>query len=248
MNIIVFMKQIIDTDEKISIRQHQIDSEGLNLITNPYDEYAIEEALRIRETHGGEVTVITLGDDRAVSALRHALAMGADHAMHLLDEQGIQDEWQLANLLYQAVKPLHADLILGGNLSVDNGASQVAVRVADLLGIAHIPTAIDLMIDGERIKVVRDVEGDHEMVDSSLPVLVTTQQGLNEPRYPSLPGVMKAKKKEIKTFSVTEFDLVEPLTAVAAYELPAEKQPCQILSGTLAEQAVELAQKLMKDS
>ncbi|KIV51690.1 electron transfer flavoprotein subunit beta/FixA family protein, partial [Aneurinibacillus migulanus] len=195
MNILVCLKQTFDTEEKIVLENGAISEDGVEFIMNPYDEYAVEEAITLRDEHGGEVTVITVGPERAESALRTALAMGADKAVIVDDEDIETDEYSIAKILAAVIKDREYDIILGGNMAVDNGSGQVGPRLAEELNIAQVTTITKLTVDGGKATIERDVEGDIETIEVSLPVLVTAQQGLNEPRYPSLPGIMKAKKK-----------------------------------------------------
>ncbi|KIV50534.1 electron transfer flavoprotein subunit beta/FixA family protein, partial [Aneurinibacillus migulanus] len=195
MNILVLIKQTFDTEEKIVLENDAVSEDGVEFIMNPYDEYAVEEAITLRDEHGGEVTVITVGPERAESALRTALAMGADKAVIVDDEDIETDEYSIAKILAAVIKDREYDIILGGNMAVDNGSGQVGPRLAEELNIAQVTTITKLTVDGGKATIERDVEGDIETIEVSLPVLVTAQQGLNEPRYPSLPGIMKAKKK-----------------------------------------------------
>ncbi|MED4916485.1 electron transfer flavoprotein subunit beta/FixA family protein [Geobacillus thermodenitrificans] len=253
MNIIVLMKQTFDTEEKITIQNGQIVKDHAAFIINPYDEYAIEEAIRLKEKHGGEVTVMTIGSSEAESSLRTALAMGADKAVLIEeDEDQLLDEYSIAKILATAIKEREYDIILCGNMSVDNGASQVGPRVAEELDIAHISTVVKLEIDGELVKAERDVEGDMEMVESSLPILVTAQQGLNEPRYPSLPGIMKAKKKPIERLDIEDLGLneqeLEAKSIAFEHYLPPKKEAGRILTGELSDQVKELVHLLRNEA
>ncbi|EGL84117.1 Electron transfer flavoprotein alpha/beta-subunit, partial [Caldalkalibacillus thermarum TA2.A1] len=189
MNILVLMKRTFDTEEKVQIENNAIVEDGVEFVINPYDEYAIEEAIKLRDEHGGEVTVLTVGPADAEKEIRTALAMGADKAILVEDEDLNADEHTIAHILAAIIKEREFDIILGGNVSVDNGAGQVAVRVAELLDIPQVTTITKLDIDGNTAIAERDVEGDVEIVEVSLPALFTAQQGLNEPRYPSLPGI-----------------------------------------------------------
>ncbi|NEX78133.1 electron transfer flavoprotein subunit beta/FixA family protein [Bacillus thermocopriae] len=254
MKIIVIMKQTFDTEEKIVIENGVIDKENVELIINPYDEYAIEEAVKLKEKHGGDVTVITVGTDEAESALRTALAIGVDHAILVeMEEDAVQlDENGIANVLATVIKEKEFDLILGGNMSVDNGASQVGPRLAEVLNIPHIATITKIEVDGKNVKAERDAEGDVEIIESSLPILVTAQQGLNEPRYPSLPGIMKAKKKPIQKLSMEDLDieeeLLQPLSKIVECYLPKKKPSGRILKGDLSNQVEELVQLLCHEA
>jgi len=252
MNIVVVLKQTFDTEEKIAIQNGQISEDGVEFIINPYDEYAVEEAIKLKEEHGGEVTVVSVGPDRAESSLRTALAMGADKAVLVDDEDLFGDEFSTAKVLAAVAKKIGFDIIIGGQMAVDSGAGQGGPRLAEELGINHVSTAVKLEIDGTNVRVERDIEGDLEVVETSLPVLITAQQGLNEPRYPSLPGIMKAKKKPLDRLSADDLDLspadVAAKTEIVNQVLPAQKQAGRILTGELAAQASELVQLLRNEA
>lgn len=211
MNIYVLVKRTFDTEEKLVISNGQIQEDGAEFIINPYDEYAIEEAITVRDAHGGEVTVITMGGEEAEKQLRTALAMGADKAVLINTEDDVEemDQFTSAYILAEYLKDKNPDLILAGNVAIDGGSGQVGPRVADLLGINYVTTITDLKIDGTTVTITRDIEGDAEELETSLPLLVTAQQGLNEPRYPSLPGIMKAKKKPLEELELDDLDIEE---------------------------------------
>ncbi len=251
MNILSIIKQTLDTEEKFSIKQGQINEDGVEYIMNPYDEYAVEEAIKLKEEFGGEVTVITVGPSRAESALRTALAMGADKAIIVEDESLFGDEFTTSKILAAVVKNRSFDLILGGNMSIDNGAGQVGPRLAEELGIPYVTTITQLKIEGSKAKVVRDVEGDAETIELSLPFLATAQQGLNEPRYPSLPGIMKAKKKPIERLSASDLGVhpneIKEKTIVVDQYLPPKKEAGRVLSGNLGSQVEELVKLLRNE-
>ncbi|TSI09307.1 electron transfer flavoprotein subunit beta/FixA family protein [Lysinibacillus sp. BW-2-10] len=248
MNIIVILKQTFDTEEKISIKDGQINESGVKYIINPYDEYALEEAIQLKEQFGGEVTVISIGPDRVESSLRVGLAIGVDKAILVDDESLFGDEFTTSKVLAAIIKDLSYDIILGGNMSVDNGSGQVAQRLAEELDIAHVGTATSLKINEGEAIVERDAEGNTEIIKAPLPLLVTAQQGLNEPRYPSLPGIMKAKKKPIEHISATDLGInleeIKQQTMVTDLFLPPTKQAGKILAGEITDQAKELVQLL----
>lgn len=253
MNIYVVMKRTFDTEEKISISNGAIDEGGAEFIINPYDEYAIEEAITLRDAHGGEVTVVTVGEEEAEKQLRTALAMGADKAV-LIDSDDLDelDQYTTSSILAAYFKDKEYDIILGGNVAVDGGSGQVAPRLAEALGIPQVTTIVKLEIDGNNATIVRDVEGDQETVEVSLPVLVTAQQGLNEPRYPSLPGIMKAKKKPLETLDLDDLDIdeddVEAKTKTLEIFLPPQKSAGKVLEGELNDQVKELVTLLKSEA
>lgn len=254
MNIYVVMKRTFDTEEKLVIKNGQIEEEGAEFIINPYDEYAIEEAIQMKDKHGGEVTVITVGGEDAEKELRTALAMGADKAVLVNIEDDLEngDEYTTARVLAQFFKENKFDMILGGNVAIDGGSGQVGPRIAELLDIPYVTTITKIDINGESVTIERDVEGDKEIIETSLPVLVTAQQGLNEPRYPSLPGIMKAKKKPLEELELNDLDLeeedVEAKTKVVDIYLPPKKEAGKVLEGELEDQVKELVNLLQKEA
>jgi len=253
MNIYIIMKRTFDTEEKISIKGGKVHKDDAEFIINPYDEYAIEEALKLREEHGGEVTVVTIGEAEAEKELRTALAMGADKAV-LIDNEDIEevDPFTTATILASFLKDKDADIILAGNLSVDGSSGQVGPRLAEELGIAVVTAITKLTINDDKATIERDVEGDIEIVEAQLPLLVTCQQGLNEPRYPSLPGIMKAKKKPLDTLDLDDLDLdekdVEAKSKTIEIFLPSSKGAGKILDGDLKQQAQELISLLKTEA
>lgn len=254
MNIYALVKRTFDTEERIAVSNGKIVEDGAEFIINPYDEYAIEEAIQVRDEHGGEVTVITIGDEEAEKQLRTALAMGADKAVLINTEDDLDemDEFTAAKIIAEYLKDKNADLILAGNVAIDGGSGQVGPRVAELLGINYVTTITNLEIDGTSVKIIRDVEGDSETIETSLPLLVTAQQGLNEPRYPSLPGIMKAKKKPLDELELDDLDLdeddVEAKTETIEIYLPPQKAAGRVLEGDLPDQVKELVDLLNKEA
>ena len=246
MNIYVLLKRTFDTEEKITLSNGKINEDGAEFIINPYDEYAVEEAIVKRDELGGEVTVISVGSEEAEKQLRTALAMGADKAVLINTEDDLEesDQYSTAKIIAEYLKDKDADLIIAGNVAIDSGSGQVGPRVAELLDIPYITTITKLEIDGTTATVVRDVEGDSEIIETSLPLLVTAQQGLNEPRYPSLPGIMKAKKKPLEELELDDLELdeddVEAKTKTIEIFLPAKKEEGRILDGDIQDQVVEL--------
>ncbi|KGP73844.1 electron transfer flavoprotein subunit beta/FixA family protein [Pontibacillus yanchengensis] len=252
MNIYVLMKRTFDTEEKIVIEDSRIEEEGAEFIINPYDEYAIEEAIQLRDEHGGEVTVVTIGGEDAEKQLRTALAMGADKSVLINTEDDVEegDQYTTVKILEAFFADKDADLILAGNVAIDEASGQVGPRLAERMDIPYVTTITNIEIDGETVHIERDVEGDVEKIDSSLPLLVTCQQGLNEPRYPSLPGIMKAKKKPLEELELDDLDLeeddVEMKTKTIEIYLPPEKEAGRVLEGEVEDQVKELV-TLLRD-
>jgi electron transfer flavoprotein beta subunit len=250
----VLLKRTFDTEERLTVSNGGINEDGAEFIINPYDEYAVEEAIQVRDTHGGEITVVTVGTSDAEKELRTALAMGADKAVLINTEDDIEngDQFTTAKILAEYLKDKDADLILGGNVAIDGGSGQVAPRVAELLNIPYVTTITKLEIEGQKVTITRDVEGDSEVIETSLPLLVTAQQGLNEPRYPSLPGIMKAKKKPLEELELDDLDLeeddVEAKTKILEIYLPPKKEAGRVLQGEVDAQVKELVAALRNEA
>ncbi|RST59815.1 electron transfer flavoprotein subunit beta/FixA family protein [Siminovitchia terrae] len=253
MNIFVMMKRTFDTEEKLSIQNGEIVDTDAEYIINPYDEYAIEEAVQLRDVHGGQVTVLTVGDEEAEKELRTALAMGCDQAVLINDEE-LEDGDQMttASLIAAYLQDKEFDLVLGGNVAIDGGSGQVGPRVAELLGIVQVAAITELCIENGKAEIVRDVEGDEERLKLDLPLLATAQQGLNEPRYPSLPGIMKAKKKPLYTLDWDELDIdeneLETKTETIEVFAKPDKQAGKMLEGELRTQVKELLSLLTSEA
>ena len=203
MNIFVLIKQVPDTEASIRISPDgkSIPTGDLNLVMNPYDEYAVEEALKIQEKQGGEVTAICLGDEGAVKSIRTALAMGVDKGVHVV-APSLWDAGVIAITLAGAVKGRPCDILLCGKQAVDYDNAQVGPMIAEYLGWPNISVVSKLQVSPDKVVAERAVEGGVEVVESPLPVVITAQKGLNEPRYASLKGIMMAKKKPVDTINV----------------------------------------------
>ena len=252
MNTIVLMKQTFDTEEKITLASGEVSEDGAKFVINPYDEYAVEQAIQLREQFGGKVTVVTAGPDRSAEALRTALAMGVDEAVHLCDERLPQDAWSVSRALAAWIAEESYDLILGGFFSVDQGAGQVAVRLAKLLGLPHAAAVTWLEIDQGQALVRRDAEGDVEVLALPLPALITAQQGLNEPRYPTLQGIMKAKKKPYRQLTLDDLGLsednVKAKTETVRRFLPPARNAGKLIKGDPLQKTTELIRLLQDEA
>jgi electron transfer flavoprotein beta subunit len=255
MKIVVCVKQVPDTEARIKIAADGkgIAETDLNWIVAPYDEYAIEEALKLKEAKGGEVVLISVGPDRVQSALRNGLAMGADSAIHMkdplfenLDSHGTA--WALA----AAIKPLGPDLVLAGQQGVGTDNSQVPGMLAEILDLPQVTMAVKIEIAEARATVQREVEGATETWETTLPAVLSAQKGLNEPRYASLKGIMAAKKKTIEVRDAAALGLdaaaLAPLTSVVALELPAARPAVRMIEGDPATQAKELIRLLHEEA
>jgi electron transfer flavoprotein beta subunit len=261
MDIIVCMKQVPDTESKIKVNQEGtgIVTEGIKYVMNPYDEYAVEEALKIKEKLGGRVTILCLGPDRATEAIRTALAMGADEGIHVSDPafEG-SDSFTTAKILAAVTKEMKYDLILTGKQAVDFDCSQVFGCLAELLDLPYVSVVVGLEVssDGKTATVRRETEGGvEEVIETPLPAVIAAQKGLNEPRYASLPGIMKAKKKEIKKIDLAASGLNADEVGEGGsklktknFRLPPEREAGKKIEGEPAEAAAELAKLLREEA
>lgn len=250
--ILVMVKQVPDTATRIRINDAgtHIVTEGIKWVINPYDEFAIEEALRIKEKFGGEVVAVALGPARVEEAIRQTLAMGADRAVHVRTDAEL-DAAGVAAALAKVAESEGFDLILTGKQAVDDDAAQVGPLLAVALDIPQVTVVLKLDIDPAtgHIRAERELEGASEIVELSLPAVVTAQRGMNEPRYPTLPNIMKAKKKPVAVKSLEELGVDEtPRVRVEHLTLPPERPAAKILQGDPEETARELVRLLHEEA
>lgn len=257
MEIVVLLKQVPDTESLIQISGDgkSIKTDDLKWVMNPYDEFAVEEALRIREAQGGMVTILCLGPQKATEAIRTALAMGADKGVHINDPAAEgSDGLATAKILAAALKDMPYDLIIAGMRAVDEDKYQVASAVAEYLGIPQVTQVIKQELGDGKITCHSVIEGGVLVVEAALPVLFTAQRGLNEPRYASLPGIMKAKKKPLDVKTLADIG-IDPSAAGAAnakvkvtsLKYPPERTAVRMIEGETAQaQAAELV-KILKE-
>jgi len=199
MNVVVCINHVPDTETKIKVAADNvaIDKAGVNFMLSPYDEFAIEEGLRIRDKFKGEVIAISLGSEVHKETLRKALAMGVDKAV-LLKDDGPRDSYAVAFGLAEELKLRKPDVVLFGKQSIDYDDAQVGTLVAEMLGLPSVAVVVKLEIQEGKAVCEREIEGGHEVVETKLPAVFLAQKGLNEPRYPSLKGIMSAKSKPIE--------------------------------------------------
>lgn len=245
MNIIVCVNHVPDSAAKIAIASDgkQIEKTGVSFGISPYDEYALEMGLRLKEKHSGAVTALSLGGDANKESLRKALAMGADKAVLLKDESA-RDSFATAKALADYIREAGAELVLCGRQSIDYDDSAVGGMIAELLGWASVSVAVSVEAADGSITAEREIEGGREIVSASLPAVVTAQKGSFEPRYPSLKGIMAAKSKPIEERPAAE----APARSVSVgLRKPAAKQPGRIV-GNGAEAAAELVRLLREEA
>lgn len=247
MKIAVCVSHVPDTATRVKVGSDQksIDPNGVTYILNPYDEFAIEEALKLKEKNGGspEVILITVGGEASKETLRKALAMGADSAV-LLKDDNPRDSVGIAKALSEEIKALGCDIVFLGKQSVDYDNSITGQLTAEMLGYSCVSVVVSLSIDGNKVIAEREIEGGREVVETELPVVITAQKGLNEPRYASLKGIMAAKKKTIDEKPAAAYD---NLTETVSMTLPPPKQPGRIL-GTDSSVVPELVRLLREEA
>jgi electron transfer flavoprotein beta subunit len=253
VNIVACVKQVPDTETLIKVKPDGsgIDETGIKWVMNPYDEFGVEEALKLKEKFGGDVTIVSVGPARALETIRTALAMGADKGIHINDQafEGA-DAYNIAAALAAAIKGIPYDIIFCGQRAIDDDAGQVGSVLAEFLGIPQVTIVTKVDVEGASIKVVRPIEGAQLLIESSLPCVVTAQKGLNEPRYASLPGIMKAKKKPVDVKDAAGLGVtVAPKAKIAKTLPPPARPPGKIICGEEpAEKARELAKLLREEA
>jgi electron transfer flavoprotein beta subunit len=254
--IVVCVKQVPDTETRVRIAPEgdAIVEAEVNWIVSPYDEFAIEEALKIREAKGGEVVLVTVGPDRAQSALRTGLAMGADSAVHVKDPLlDAADPLATARALAGAIRTLGAvDLVLCGQQGVGGDNSQVPGLLAELLELPQVTVAVKIEIQDSGAAVEREIEGARETWQTSLPAVISAQKGLNEPRYASLKGIMAAKKKPVQVLDAAGVGLdaatAAPKVRLTGLTLPPPRPAVRMIEGDPDTQARELVRLLHEEA
>lgn len=246
MNIAVCIKQVPDTETKAKIAGDgkSIVEEGVKWIINPYDEFAIEEALKLTEKHGGEVTIISLGPAGIDKTIREALAMGAHKAIRIEAPKIPFDPSVIAKALAEVLKENGYDLIMFGQRGIDSDHSMIPSMVAQALNLPCVPLVVKLEVDGNSVTAYREIEGGDEKLSFKLPGIISAQRGLNIPRYRSLKGIMQAKKKEIEVKQIT---LKEEKMTISKMEYPPEKAAGKIV-GEGAEAVPELVRLLKEEA
>lgn len=238
MKIVVCVKYVPDTAIKVRVAADgkSADLADVAFVVNPYDEFAVEEALKLREKLGGEVIVVGAGAEKATGGLRTCLAMGADSAI-LIKSDALEtaDSFAVGAALARVCRDIKPDLILFGRHAIGVDNSQVPAVVAELLDVPQVSVVTKLEIEGGHLRAEREIEGAREIMEGSLPAVVTAQKGLNTPRYASLKGIMAAKKKqievrELESLGLNADDLSEKLSTVRVI-LPPARPPGKILTG-----------------
>jgi len=229
MKILATVKRVTDPDMKIKVKEDGsgIDLSSISFKVNPFDEIAVEESLRIKELHGGEVVVVGVGDRNAQTEIRYGLSMGADRGIHVQTE-GYMDSDAVARLLKSVVEMEQPDLVLLGKQAVDDDNNQVAQLLAEYLDWGQACFASKIDIANSTARVEREVDGGIEVIEMDLPGIVSADLRLNEPRYPALPDVLKANKKELKMYNPSELgvDMHPKVIVKQLAEPPRRKGGC----------------------
>jgi electron transfer flavoprotein beta subunit len=228
---LVCLKQVPDTESQIKVNPDGtgIVTDGIKYVINPYDEFSVEEALRLKEKFkAGEVLILSIGPDRVTEAIRTALAMGADKGIHVNDDSlNNGDPYSIAQALAAAAGQVEYDVIFCGHRAIDDDFSEAGAILAEMLKLPQVTlvTKVEVAADKKTAIVERDIEGGKEVVEVSLPCIITSQKGLNEPRYASLPGIMKAKKKPIDKKTAADLGITaEPKLQSKNFSMPPERK------------------------
>ncbi|HEY9784472.1 MAG TPA: electron transfer flavoprotein subunit beta/FixA family protein [Candidatus Obscuribacterales bacterium] len=257
MKIAVCVKSVPDTETKIAIAadKSNIDQSGVKFITSPYDEFAIEEALRLKEKTNGETTAFSLGGNEVTDVLRDSLARGIDNAVHLKDDEFESlDPLSTAKALAAAIKDGGFDIVFCGQQGVGGDNNMVPSMLAELLDIPQVTLIVKLEVEGNKFKAEREIEGAHEIVEGSLPALFSAQKGLNEPRYPSIKGVMAARRKEIAVKDAAalglkgQFEKANRKVRIKELALPPVRPQGRRLEGDVDTQVKQLVQLLRMEA
>lgn len=246
MNIAVCIKQVPDTETKVKVSDDHksIIEDDINFILNPYDEFAVEEALKQKEAQGGDVTIIALGPDRTASAIRSALAMGANKAIHIKAEAVPSDPGVTADALAKVLQAGNYDMIFTGKQAIDDDHAQMASLLAEKLNMPAVSVVVKLELNDGHVKAEREVDGAHEIITCDLPCIIGAQRGLNEPRYASLKGIMAAKRVQIEEVSA---ELKDEQLVIDAYNYPQQKTAGKIV-GDSADAVPELLRLLHEEA
>jgi electron transfer flavoprotein beta subunit len=244
MKLLVCIKQVPDMESKFKIGADALwyDRSDLAWRMNEYDEYAVEQAVQVKEQSGADLTVLSIGTEQVKETMKKALAMGCDRGVHIVDDQShLKDPFEIASMIADFARDKDFDLIFTGMQSQDRGSAQVGVMVAEMLSIPALTTIVDFALVDGKVTVKRELEGGIKAkVVATLPVLVTCQLGLNTPRYPTLPNIMKAKKKEMISLAATDLAKADALQETMKIEFPAKRSGGLFLEGEVADIADRL--------
>jgi electron transfer flavoprotein beta subunit len=259
MNTIVCLKEVPDTETRIEVRDGGVVEEGIQYVVNPYDEFALEEALQWQEKHGGKVTLLSLGPERARESILKGLAMGADEVYHLSDEAFLGgDAYATAKALAAAIRTLgEYDAIFCGKQAVDEDNAAVGIMLAEMLDLPHVSVVskFEIADDGKSARAERDIEGGKEVIELPLPAVITAQKGLNEPRYPSFRGIRQARQKPFTQWAVADIGLDAADVGATGTKLevvevtpPPDRPPGRIVEGEPPDAAREVVRLLREEA
>ncbi|HEY3091079.1 MAG TPA: electron transfer flavoprotein subunit beta/FixA family protein [Jatrophihabitantaceae bacterium] len=239
MNIVVLVKQVPDTsaERRLNPADNTLDREAVDAVINEIDEFAIEEGLRLKESHGGDVTILTVGPERATESIRKALSMGADKAVHVSDPaiHG-SDAIQTAKIIAKALGTLEYDVVIAGSEATDTRVSVVPALIAEALSVPQLSHARKVTVEGSTVTIERLSESGYDVVQASLPAVISVVEKINEPRYPSFKGIMAAKSKPVQTLTIADLDLgadevglANATTQVMSFEVAPPRQKGEIV-------------------
>jgi electron transfer flavoprotein beta subunit len=255
MRIVVCVKYVPDTAIKVKVSADgkNVDLTDVSFVVNPYDEFAVEEALKLKEKLGAEVIVLGAGSKKAEAGLRTSLAMGADSAV-LVCEDSLEnaDSYVIGSVLARVCQGLSPDLILFGKHAIGDDNGQVPAVVAEKLDLPQVSVVLKLEVQNGKIRAEREIEGAREVIEGSLPAVITAQKGLNTPRYASLKGIMAAKKKQIEVRTLASLGMapeeLQPRLSVLEVFMPPARPPGKVLTGDTAQTVPELVRLLHEEA
>jgi electron transfer flavoprotein beta subunit len=239
MNVVVLVKQVPDTsaERKLDPSDNTLDRDSVDAVINEIDEYAIEQGLLLKEAEGGEVTILTVGPERATESIRKALSMGADKAVHVSDPSiHGSDAIQTAKIIAKALGTLEYDIVVAGSEATDTRVSVIPALVAEALGLPQLSHARKVTVDGSTITIERVSDSGYDIVQASKPAVVSVVEKINEPRYPSFKGIMAAKSKPVQTLTAAdlglgsdEVGLANATSQVVSFEVAPPRQAGQVV-------------------
>lgn len=248
MKVLTVVRQVPDAEARVRAEGGRVDLAGVTFVMDGMDEYGVEEAIRLREAGNDvEIVAVAVGPERFQDALRTALALGADRAVHVVTDDAL-DPITLAGVLARVASEESADLVLTGGKQADWDSAALGPATAEHLGWPHSDWTTSLELEGAQLRLRHDVDDGTEELTITLPAVVTTQQGLNEPRYPTLPNIMKAKRKELTTRPLSELGDAAPRVKVVSQEIQVRPRMNKVLSGGPEEAAAELARLLRAEA
>jgi len=253
MKVLVCVKQVPDMESKFRIGASGVwyDETDLAYRMNEYDEYAVEEAVRLKESapEDIDVTALSIGPERVKEVIKKSLAMGCDRGVHIKDDEYYSKcPHSIASIIYEYAKDKNFDIIFAGLQSQDRGSAEVGVFLSELMDFACVTTVVGFKVEDGKVMIKRELEGGKKIIiETSIPLVATCQSGLNIPRYPTLPNIMKAKRKELKTFDVSEYYNVSEFVKTEKAYYPEKKGGALILEGDVSE-LVEKVVSLVKEN